>query len=53
LTQGILNQTGVLKSLLAVQRLDEWDVEGIHPLSEHAAFHLKDTGAAAADVSAG
>ena len=42
--QGVLEHSGVLKSLLAVQRLDEWDVEGVRPLCEHALFHLQKQG---------
>lgn len=43
--QGILNHAGVLKPLLEMQRLDEWDVEGVQPLCEHALFHLQQQGA--------
>lgn len=27
-----------------MQRLDEWDIEGIHPLCDHASFHLQEKG---------
>jgi hypothetical protein len=38
--QAILKQTRILQAILAIQQLDEHDIEGIHPLKEHAAFHL-------------
>eukprot|EP00892_Ulva_mutabilis_P005549 jgi/Ulvmu1/3366/UM156_0023.1 len=38
---SILRASDVLSSVLAAQRLDAWDIEGMYPLYCHAKFHIE------------